>query len=197
MKKYLYKYMYDNSKTIIAIFVLIAIGVIAGIVSFSLFRDSMQTELVSNMKNILDGAKSENFDGINIIKNGIRSNLIYIILIYVLAFTFFTKPSVYLVNLLRGIVIGVITAIICNIFTGFNVVIVLFTYIFLPNLLYIPSCIYTAVNSIYLNSLVFDEDTNKLYMLVTEMVKILCSFSIMFLGVFVEQLASIVICNIY
>lgn len=197
MKKYLYKYMYDNSKTIISIFIIIFIGFVMGIVGFNLLSDVTKQELVTDLKNILNNTKSDNFDTANVMKNGIRSNLIYIIGIYLFSFTFFTKQATSIINVIRGIIIGLIVPILFSIFEVLDATLIFFIYVLLPNLLYIPSCIFTTVNSVLLNKKIFENENNKLYMLVTEMVKILCSFSIMFLGVFIEQLALILILRMY
>lgn len=197
MKKYLYKYIYDNSKTIIGVITFILIGIVIGVVGFNFFSDTDKQELVNNLKNILDSTKSDNFDTANVIKNGIRSNIIYIIIIYIFSFTFFTKQATNIVNICRGIVIGIIVPVLFSIFKTIDATLVFFMYVILPNLLYIPSCIYTTVNSLLLNKKIFLGEDNKLYMLTSEIVKILCSFSIMFLGVFIEQLALLLILKIY
>ncbi len=197
MKKYLYKYIYDNSKMIITILSLFLIGIVMGIVGFNFFEDVTKQEFITIMKDMLNNTKSDNFETVNVIKNGIRSNLLYIIIIYFFSFTFFTKQATYIINTCRGIIIGGIVAILFNIFKPLDAIIILFVYVILPNLLYIPSCIYTTVNSILLNKKIFEEENNKLYMITSEMVKIFCSFSVMFLGVFIEQLALILILRIY
>lgn len=197
MKKYLYKYMYDNSKMIITIFTLFLIGIVIGIIGFNFFEGGTKQEFITIMKDMLDNTKSDNFETVNVIKNGIRANLLYIIIIYFFGFTFFTKQATGIINTCRGVIIGGIITILFNIFKPIDAIIILSVYVILPNLLYIPSCIYITVNSILLNNKIFEEENNKLYMLTIEMVKILSSFSVMFLGVFIEQLALILILRIY
>ena len=131
MKNYLFKYTKENYKTIKTLVFCLVIGMIMGIIVFNIIDNSIKNELIHNVKTTLDIAKNKNFEGINIIKNGIISNALI---------CFF--------NLLKGISIGIYISTLFSIFGTGNGLLALILIVLLPNLIYIPSYIYVCTNAI-------------------------------------------------
>ena len=116
MKKYLKEYIYENLKSIIIILSFIIIGLVVGIISFNISNQEIKTEIILSVKNTLDIAKNENFEGINILFNSIGINIFVISIIYFSAVTLIPKLFINLVSFFKGISLGLYIPILFNIF---------------------------------------------------------------------------------
>ncbi len=196
MKEFIKEYINENIKIISVIFFSIIIGVVFGLFLYQIITPEIRTDLVNTMKSTLDLTKQENFEGINIIKNGMVSNIFLVIIIYLISLTLISPYLTGLLSLFKGISIGIYIPTLFQIFGASKGILAIFLLVVIPNLVYIPSYIFLATNSINFHySLIGNE--NKFTLLIKEIIKIVIGFSIMFLGVVLEQLTSYWIISIY
>lgn len=196
MKDFIKEYISENIKIIVMIFLCITIGLVIGLFLYQIITPEIRTELVNTMKSTLDLTKQENFEGINIIKNGMISNILLVVIIYTISLTLISTYLIGLLSLFKGLSIGIYIPTLFQIFGPSKGILAMLLLVIIPNLVYIPSYIFLATNSINFHfSLLGDE--NKFTLLIKEVIKIVLGFSIMFLGVVLEQLTSYSIISIY
>lgn len=189
MKKKIIEYIGENIKSIIIILGCIVIGIVVGIFLYQVISSGIKNDLVQTMKNTLELTKGENFEGINIIKNGMISNLILVAVIYAMSLTLISPYLISMLSFLKGLAIGMYIPTLFNIFGVSKGILAVLLLTIIPNLIYIPSYIYLSVNSIKFHfSLLTNE--SKMIIFTKEFFKVILGFSIMFLGVILEQLTS-------
>lgn len=189
MKEKIIGYIGENIKSIIIILGCIIIGIIVGIFLYQVISSGIKNDLVQTMKNTLELTKGENFEGINIIKNGMISNLILVAVIYAMSLTLISPYLISMLSFFKGLAIGMYIPTFFNIFGVSKGILAVLLLTIIPNLIYIPSYIYLSVNSIKFHfSLLTNE--SKMIIFTKEFFKVILGFSIMFLGVILEQLTS-------
>lgn len=115
MSKSIQKYIRENISVISKITLVYLIGVAIGIMLFT-FTDIKQ-EYVNIVKDVYDSTKLENFEGINVITNGIKNNIIYVAILYFSLVTIIAPLIICFLVCLKAIVTGVY---ICTIFSIFG-----------------------------------------------------------------------------
>ena len=189
MKKKIMEYIEQNFKNIVVVSGSIILGIIVGSILYQVISSGIQNDLVRTMKNTLELTKSENFEGINIIKNGMISNLILVAVIYLMSLTLISPYLISMLSFFKGLSIGMYIPTLFNIFGISKGLLAMLLLIIIPNLVYIPSYIYLSVNSIRFHySLLGNE--SKMIVFTKEFFKVVLGFSVMFLGVILEQVTS-------
>lgn len=196
MKKYLKEYIYENLKSIIIILSFIIIGLVVGIISFNISNQEIKTEIILSVKNTLDIAKNENFEGINILFNSIGINIFVISIIYFSAVTLIPKLFINLVSFFKGISLGLYIPILFNIFGIGNGILSLILLIILPNIIYIAAYIYMCNNSILFHNKVVEQGI-KLSIICVEIFKIVITLALFIGSVILEQIGIFVVINNY
>ena len=196
MKKYLKEYIYENLKSIIIILSFIIIGLVVGIISFNISNQEIKTEIILSVKNTLDIAKNENFEGINILFNSIGINIFVISIIYFSAVTLIPKLFINLVSFFKGISLGLYIPILFNIFGIGNGILSLILLIILPNIIYITAYIYMCNNSILFHNKVVEQGI-KLSIICVEIFKIVITLALFIASVILEQIGIFVVINNY
>lgn len=115
MNKNIQKYIRENILIISKIALVYLIGVVIGIMLFA-FTDIKQ-DYVEIVKNVYESSKLENFQGINIITNGIRNNIMYIVFLYFSLITIIAPLIICFLVCLKAIVTGIY---VCTIFSIFG-----------------------------------------------------------------------------
>lgn len=198
MKEFLKKYIEENYKVLKILCLCFCIGLIVGIVLFMFLDNGIKNELVGTMKNTLDLSKADNFENINIIKNGMISNAIIIGVIYFCAITLFAPMLICITNFFKSFSIGVYIPVIFSIFGVSKGLIVTLLIVIIPNLLYIPAFIFSSTNAINFHYFLFEnKDSSFMLGIVREITYILISFSIIILSVVLEQLLTLNVINMY
>jgi len=196
MKSFVKEYINNNVKVISIIFLCLIIGLVIGLFLYKATTPQIRADFINTMKNTLDLTKQENFEGINIIKNGMISNIVLVIIIYVMSLTLVAPYLIGLLSLFKGLSIGIYIPTLFQIFGASKGILAILLLVIIPNLVYIPSYIFLCTNSINFHfSLLGNE--NKFSLLIKEAIKIILGFSIMFIGVILEQLTSYWIISIY
>ena len=199
MKKYLINYIKENSKVITVLALFIAIGIVAGIIEYQFTKEESTNELKESIVSTLDISKQDNFDGINVIKNGITTNLILVLLIYFSTITIISPALVSLFNFIKGFSLGIYIPIIFNIFGVGNGILSVIFLVVLPNIIFVPAYIFLSTNAINLHYYIISKDRNesKTKVLIKQLTFFIISFSFIFLSVLLEQILSTNVINIY
>lgn len=197
MLDYIKEYVNDNFKSIVLIFSCIIIGLVVGILTFNLMPNSTKTEIIQTLNNTLSSTKSENFEGINVIKNGMISNGILVLILYFSSITLIAPGLVCITNIFKGFAVGLYIPTLFYIFGFGNGIVALFLLVIIPNLIYIPAFIYLSINSISFHYKLIGEEESKIKITVKEIYKLILGFSVIALSVIVEQLLSLGIIHIY
>ena len=196
MKKYFKEYISQNFKVLTILFICLIIGIVMGVAIYHILDDGVKTELVNTMKSTLDLTKQESFQGINIIKNGMISNIILTLIIYLISLTLISPYLISILSITKGFAIGIYIPMLFQIFNFGNGIIAMILLIIIPNLVYIPSYVYMCTNSINFNYNLINGE-NKMSLIIKEIIKIVVGFSIMFLGVILEQFTSLGVISLY
>lgn len=199
MKEYINRYIRGNFKKIYMIAAAIFIGLIVGIFIYNFSGMENKESICATIKDTLDITKQENFQGINVIKNGMISNLLICFIIYFSSITLVCPYIVIIINFIKGMSIGVYLSSIFAIFGVGNGILTIFLLIILPNIIYIPVFIYLSTNSINFHNEIIKVESrgNKLSLLIKESIYLFITFSIMSLSTIIEQLCSMGVINIY
>lgn len=196
MRNYLLKYISENYKIIKILCICILIGLIIGIVTYQMLNKDIKMELINSIKSTLDISKGDGFESINILKNGITSNLLLMFITYLAAITLIAPICICSLNILKGFALGIYIPTLFAVFGVGKGLLVVLIIVILPNLIYIPSYIYTSVNAINFHYSIL-ESNNKLSLIVKETYKLVISFSLITLSIIIEQLASYGVLSLY
>lgn len=198
MKEYLKKYIEENYKVIKIIGICFICGLVIGIFIYAFIDDGIKNEFIITLKNTLDLSKANNFENINIIKNGMVANGILMFIIYFCSLTILAPMLICMTTFFKSFSIGIYIPIIFSVFgisKGFLVVLLM---IIIPNILYIPAFMFSTTNAIKFHYFLFEErENNIIFRCFKEFVDVLISFSIIILSVVLEQLLITNIINIY
>lgn len=194
MNKNIQKYIAENFSTIVKILVIYAIGIVIGLVLFNF--QSVKNEYLDVMRNILDMTKQENFEGINIIANGLKNNIIFISLLHLSLLTFVAPMLVLLFVILKAIVTGIYIATLFSIFGFFKGIAAIFLGIVLPLLLSLMGYVVICTNIIRIFSSIRNGNF-ELKDIVKYIYWLIISFSLISFSLVIEQLMTTVILNIY
>lgn len=197
MFEYIKVYIKDNLKSIIVLFLCLLMGLVIGLIIYQFVDDSAKVELVNTLKTTLESSKQENFVNINVIKNGMISNIILIAIIYFCSITFIAPQLVCIINSFKGLAIGMYIPTIFQIFGIGRGILVLFLLVILPNIVYIPAYIYISLSSLKFHYSIVQKDGKILGIMLKEIYKVILGFSIISLSVILEQLLSLGVINIY
>ncbi len=198
MKRYLINYIKENSKIITIFLLSILIGVVSGIIIYQFSSEQTKIELKDTVVNTLNISKQDNFDGINIIKNGISTNLILIILVYFSSLTMICPILISLINMIKGISIGIYVPILFSVFGIYNGIIALLLLIIIPNLFYLPAFVFLSTNALSLHYIITEKlKESRTKILIKHLTYIVIGFSFIFLSVLLEQILSVNIISIY
>ncbi len=192
MKEYLLNYIKTNFKTIKTLLICLVIGVVIGVVIYQLIDENIRDELISSVSSTLSIAKGEGFEGINVLKNGILSNILISIIIYISSITLISPVCICALNVIRGVSIGIYISTIFAVFGIGSGILATILIIVLPNLIYIPAYIYMCTNSVNFHYLIIDKSSRENFLkeLVKESYRFIIAFSLMILSVLIEQFSA-------
>lgn len=199
LKKWFKEYIEINKRDILIVVGLLLLGVIIGVGTYMFASDSVKMFVAGNVKEVFDISKSETYIKTNIIVNGIKSDIILILILAVLSVTLFGKWIIYLIMIVKGASLSLYTILLFNIFGPFWGLAATLLLVALVNILYIPALIYLVVSFLEVNFNVFKVRLSGLNMSIIYKVLliILLSFTVMFSSVIVEQIAGSMVLNIY
>lgn len=197
MLEYINRYIEENLKNIVALLSFILIGIIFGLIFYQFLPSGTKEELVNTLRTTLDLSKNENFENVNVIKNGVISNSILVLVIYIATLTLIAPAVICTTCVFKGFSIGLYIPTLFQVFGLGNGILSLILLVILPNIIYIPAFVFFAVNSINFHFNLVNSNINRFKLVISEACKLILGISIIVLSVIVEQLLSFFVIKIY
>ncbi|MBQ8044309.1 MAG: hypothetical protein IJ272_09250 [Clostridia bacterium] len=199
LKKWFKEYIEINKRDILIVVGLMLLGVIVGIGAYIFSSDAVKELAVTSVKEVFDISKSEAYVKTNIIVNGMKADILFILVFAILSVTLFGKWIIYIIVMLKGAALSLYTILLFNIFGPLWGIVTFILLVLLVNILYIPALIYLVVTFLEVNFNVFKTRLNNINVSTTYkiLLVIFLSFVIMFSSIVVEQIASSIVLNIY
>lgn len=199
LKKWFKEYVEINKREILTIVCLMLLGVIIGAGAYIFAGSAIKDLAISSVKEVFDISKSETYVSTNIILNGIKSDIILILILAMLSVTLFGRWIIYLIMILKGAALSVYTIILFNVFGPLWGIITFILLVLLVNILYLPAVIYLTVSFLEVNFNIFKAKFSNMNVtgIYKVLITIILSFIVMFSSIIVEQLVSSIALNIY
>lgn len=196
--KWIKEYIAINKREILIVIGLLLLGFVIGIGAYVFSSSEIKQTAIESVKQVLDISKEDTYVKTNIIKNGIKNNLITVFLLAILSVMLFGKYVIYGLTILKGASISLYTIVIFNIFGSLWGILVTLLLVVLVNILYIPAFIYLVLAFLEVNFNVFKiKSSTREYSVYKILLTIFIGSILMFSSVIVEQIASNVVLNIY
>lgn len=198
LKKLISEYVYQNKKIVVGLFICIAIGVLSGLIMYLLSNDNVKENLENQMIEAIKLSDNGEYIKTGIIYNGIRNNLIYILIMFALSIMLYGSLIIYLLYILKGISIGIYIA---TLFSMFGIgwgLLVIFILVILVNLVYLPGIVFIGITLINynLNIMEYRSETKKITSFSKVLFNIIFGLLIIFSSIIVEQLMSNIVVKI-
>lgn len=176
---------------------MLIVGIISGIIMFALIRNESIDILIESMNETLSLSTNKSFVKMSIVLNAAKNNALLIVVMLFLSITLIGRGCIYAITLLKGIILGVYTCILLQIFgIGYGALVVLMQVI-LVNVIYIPAYIYLAVELILFNLDLFKIRTSGINLYTKLATKIGAVFVVMFSSSIIEQIFTNISLNLY
>lgn len=199
LKKWIKEYIEVNKKEVLIIIGLLLLGVIIGVGIYIFVSSSTKALAITSVKEVFEISKESTYVKTNIVANGVKADILLILILGIASITLFGKWVMYMIVLLKGISLSIYTILLFNIFGFLWGSLVFILLVLLVNILYIPALIYLIVNFLEIHFNIFKTRITNLN--VIEIYRILLavffSFVIMFSSIVIEQIASPIVLNIY
>ena len=153
----------------------------------------------TSVKDVFDISKEETYVKTNVILNGIKADVILILILAILSVTLFGRVGIYAIVFLKGISYSLYTILLFKIFGPLWGIIVSFLLVILINMIYIPALIFVVVTFLEINFNLFKVKIQSfnVSMIYKAIFSIIMGFILMFSSVVLEQVLSTVVLNIY
>lgn len=199
LKKWIKQYINTNKQEILKLVSLILIGVIIGIGIYIFTGAEVKDLATSSVKKVLEISKSESYVKTNIIANGVRTNLLLIVLIALLSVTLFGKWIIYGLVVLKGLALSLYSILLFKVFGFWWGIIAILILVIFVNIIYIPALIYIVICFLEVHFNIFKIKTNSLQIvnIYKIMFVVIITFLLMFSSIIVEQIGSSVVLSIY
>jgi hypothetical protein len=171
-------------------------GLVVGICIFNFTEDTLKDQFIGEVKSTLELAKDENFEGINIIFNGLLLNFFIVLIIYFSSLTLIPNILIDFITFIKGIMVGIFIPIIFIIFGNGKGILAILLYNIIPNIIYLIPYLYLCNNSLLFHNSLINVGV-KISIILSEIVKIIISFSFILISILIEQLASCILIHMY
>ena len=195
MSNSIQKYIRENISTILKILFIYFIGVAVGIIIF-IFTD-IKTEYINIVSGVFEGVKSDNFEGINIIANGIKNNIVYIGILYFSLITIIAPLIICLFVILKAIVTGIYICTLYSVFGIFNGILVSIVSVIIPTFFSLIGYVIICTNIINLFKLISQGEKADIKQLLKHFYFLLISVSLISFSIVLEQLMTGISLKIY
>ena len=195
MSNSIQKYIRENMSIILKILVIYLIGIAIGILLF-VFTD-IKKEYVDIVSGVFEGVKSEDFEGINIIANGIKNNIVYIGILYFSLITIIAPLIICLFVILKAIVTGIYICTLYSVFGIFNGILVSIVSVIIPTFFSLVGYVIICTNIINLFKLISQGEKADIKQLLKHFYFLLISISLISFSIVLEQLMTGVSLKIY
>ena len=195
MSNSIQKYIRENMSIILKILVIYLIGIAIGILLF-VFTD-IKKEYVDIVSGVFEGVKSEDFEGINIIANGIKNNIVYIGILYFSLITIIAPLIICFFVFLKAIVTGIYLCTLYSVFGVFNGILVSLISVIIPNIFSLIGYVIICTNIINLFKLISQGEKADIKQLLKHFYFLLISVSLISFSIVLEQLMTGISLKIY
>lgn len=195
MNKGIKKYIRENLSTISKILFLYLLGILIGIVLF-MFTD-IKHEYVNIVTEIFNTTTQNNFEGINIISNGIRNNIIYIIALYFSLVTIIAPLIICFLVMIKAIITGIYICSILYIFGFFKGIAACFLSTILPIIFSLIGYVIICNNIISIFNSVSQGEKIDIRQIISHIYYLIISISLISFSIVIEQLMTGVIIKMY
>ena len=195
MSNSIQKYIRENMSIILKILVIYLIGIAIGILLF-VFTD-IKKEYVDIVSGVFEGVKSEDFEGINIIANGIKNNIVYIGILYFSLITIIAPLIICLFVILKAIVTGIYICTLYSVFGIFNGILVSIVSVIIPTFFSLIGYVIICTNIINLFKLISQGEKADIKQLLKHFYFLLISVSLISFSIVLEQLMTGISLKIY
>lgn len=189
----------NNKYEVIVFSFIVLVGIVIGISTFLVAEDNTRRIATEAVTGVLDLSAKEEFIKADIILNGLKSNFIFITILFIFAMTLFGKWGIYISMLIKGIALGIYASVLFNVF-GFGYgLLVNILLVLLVNIIYIPALIYICVSLYNLNFDIFKmrNGVNISSSIIKSIFEVFTGFILIFSSIILEQIMSTVMLNIY
>jgi hypothetical protein len=199
LKSYILKLLKENKKSIKVFIFCLLLGLATGIISYNFLSADNKQELVNSVKVTLDICKNENFEKVSILQNGLKSNLLTIILFLAVSTTIVAPLVFCCIYFLKGFAIGIYISVIYSVFGFWNGIISNFLINLLPNIIFIPAYIFIGLKTIDFHYYICGSNAlaDKIKKLIQLTYSYIISMPFFFLSIELEQIVFSIVLNIY
>lgn len=195
MSKSVQKYIRENISVISKIAIVYLIGIIIGILLF-IFTD-ISNDYTNIIKNVFENFKLENFEGINVISNGIKNNFIYILVLYFSLITIIAPLIICFLVVIKAIVTGIYICSLFSIFGFLKGLIVSIISVIIPVLFSLTGYIIICTNIINIFKCISQGEKVEIKTILKHLYYLVISISLISFSIVIEQLMTGVSINIY
>lgn len=192
------EYIYQNKKIVVGLFICITIGVLSGLVIYLFSNNDIQKNLQNQMTEAIKLSDNGEYIKTEIIYNGIRNNIIYILIMFALSVMLYGSLLIYFLYLLKGITIGIYISTLFSVFGMWWGLLVILLLVLLVNLVYLPGLVFIGITLINYNLDIMEyrNETKKVTNFSKVVFNITFGLLIIFSSIIVEQLMSNIVVKI-
>lgn len=186
MKKYIEK----NKSNIILLITIYVIGIIVGLILYIIVQSESKGIIVSNIQETINLTNEGNFTGINILKNGLQTNSIFLVLLIFSSFTIIAFPVVAFIILLKGTSLSMYICVIFKVFGFAKGIVAMLGMAIIPSIIITASYIFLG-NECYhsnLNLLMRINNKNVFKNIFSNVIKALTIIPFIILAIYIEQI---------
>ena len=200
LKSFVSKYIEKNREIILKLGFITLVGFICGIAIYLMINSEIRDELRSQMVKALEISKEKEYIGVNIIYNGIKNNIVFILIVAMSCIVMYGYLLLYSCYLVKGISLGLYTCFLFNIFGVWYGMLEVLIMVILVNAICLPSLF--GIGEIFINrsKSMLGGKVNLLYNnkdKYINLLKIVLYIVIVFSSVILEQLMTGITINIY
>lgn len=198
LKKLIGEYVYQNKKIVVGLFICITIGVISGLAIYLLSNNDIKDNLSNQMTDAIKLSDNGEYIKTEIIYNGIRNNVIYILIMFALSIMLYGSLLIYLLYIIKGVSIGIYIATLFSIFGFWWGLLVILLLIVLVNVVYLPAISFVGVTLINYNLDIMEyrNESRKVINFSRVIINISTGLLVIFSSIIVEQLMSNIVAKI-
>lgn len=192
LKKLISEYVYQNKKIVIGLLVCITIGVISGLAIYLFSNNNIKDKLSNQMTDAIKLSDNGEYIKTEIIYNGIRNNVVYILIMFGLSIMLYGSLLIYFLYILKGISIGIYIATLFSVFGFWWGLLVIFLLVVLVNVVYLPAISFVGITLINYNLDIMEyrSESRKVINFSKVIFNISMGLLVVFSSIIVEQLMS-------
>jgi len=198
LRKLISEYVYQNKKIVVGLFACIIIGVVSGLAIYLLSNNDIKDKLSNQMLDAIKLSDNGEYIKTEIIYNGIRNNVVYILIMFALSIMLYGSLLIYFLYILKGISIGIYVATLFSIFGFWWGLLVILLLVVLVNVVYLPAIAFIGVTLINYNLDIMEyrNESKKVINFSKVIFNVSMGLLVIFSSIIVEQLMSNIVIKI-